>query len=467
VSGESVAAGQRLAYAAPAFALAFVGIPIYVYLPNFYTDVVGVDVVVLGAVILAARLFDAFTDPLTGYLSDRTRTRFGRRRPYIAIGAVPLAASVLFLLSPPDVDPLTATIWFSSWLFLTFLFWTVIVVPYESLGPEITLDYDERTAVLGLRDGLLILGTLAAASSPALVSALIDLPEGAAGERQRFFWIGAFYAPILVVLCWWCVAAIRERPLTSRRDHGGALADLSPLFENRPFLILLASYMVSAFGSNLPATMLLYYVEYVLESGSAELFLVEYLVTGVVFLPLWIALSARVGKRRAWIASMLVNTGAFIGVFFLGPGDVVAFGALVFLSGIGMGATLAIPSSMQADVIDYDALISGRRREGRYVGLWSIARKLVAALGVGLGLTILGSAGYVPNVPQTPAVLLTLRILYALVPSICNLVAICIALFYPIDRERQEAILAAIEARNLGNVVEDPLRPGRRLPALA
>jgi len=456
-----------MAYAAPAFALAFVGIPIYVYLPKFYTDVVGVDVVVLGAVILAARLFDGITDPVIGYLSDRTRTRFGRRRPYIALGALPLAASVIFLLSPPETDPLSAAIWFAAWLFLTFFFWTMVVVPYESLGPEITLDYDERTSVLGLRDGLLILGTLVAASSPALASAMIDLPAGSEGERQRFMWIGAVYAPVLVVLCWWSVAAIRERPPTSRRQQGGALADLAPLFENRPFLILLASYMVSAFGSNLPATMLLYYVEHVLESGAAELFLVEYLVTGVVFLPLWIAASARFGKKRAWIASMVVNTGAFIGVFFLGPGDVAAFAGLVFLSGIGMGATLAIPSSMQADVIDYDALIAGRRREGRYVGLWSIARKLVAALGVGLGLTILGSSGYVPNVPQTPEVLMTLRVLYALVPSICNVLAIGIALFYPIDRTRQEAILRAIEARSLGESVDDPLRPGRQLPAPA
>jgi GPH family glycoside/pentoside/hexuronide:cation symporter len=259
------------------------------------------------------------------------------------------------------------------------------------------------------------------------------------------------------------VAAIRERQAPERQHRERLLADVRPLLKNRPFLILIASYMVSAFGSNLPATLLLYYVEYVLQSGLAELFLVEYLLTGVLFLPLWIALSARVGKKRAWIASMAVNTGAFIGVYFLGPGDVLAYGVLVFLSGVGMGATLAIPSSMQADVIDYDALISGQRREGRYIGLWSIARKLVAALGVGLGLSALGWVGYVPNSAQSPQVLQALRVLYALVPSLCNLIAIGIALYYPIDKQIQTAILGAIEARGRGEAVDDPLRPGHRV----
>ena len=104
----------------------------------------------------------------------------------------------------------------------------------------------------------------------------------------------------------------------------------------------------------------------------------------------WTALARRLGKKQAWLAAMAVNTGAFAGVFFLGPGDAAAYGVLVFLSGIGFGATLAIPSAMQADVIDYDELLSGRRREGQYIGLWSIAKKTAAALGIGVGLTVLG-----------------------------------------------------------------------------
>jgi GPH family glycoside/pentoside/hexuronide:cation symporter len=233
--------------------------------------------------------------------------------------------------------------------------------------------------------------------------------------------------------------------------------------QNRPFIILLISYVVAAFGSNLPATLILYYVEYVLQSKLADLFLLIYFVTGVLFLPGWIYMARRLEKKLTWLAAMAINTGAFTGVFFLGPGDAHLYGVLVFLSGIGFGATLAIPSAMQADVIDYDELLSGKRREGQYIGIWSITKKLAAALGVGLALSILGAVGYTPNVEQSEQVQFTLRILYALVPSLCNIVAFLIALAYPISRRVHQDILTAIAEKRAGQSVKDPLRASRIL----
>ena len=233
--------------------------------------------------------------------------------------------------------------------------------------------------------------------------------------------------------------------------------------QNRPFIILLISYIVAAFGSNLPATLILYYVEYVLQSKQADLFLLIYFVTGVLFLPGWIYMARKLEKKVTWLAAMAINTGAFTGVFFLGPGDVHIYGVLVFLSGIGFGATLAIPSAMQADVIDYDELLSGQRREGQYIGIWSIAKKLAAALGVGVALSVLGAVGYTPNVEQSEQVQFTLRVLYALVPSLCNIAAFVIALAYPVSRRIHKDILAAIGERRKGNSVTDPLRPSRIL----
>ncbi len=160
---------------------------------------------------------------------------------------------------------------------------------------------------------------------------------------------------------------------------------------------------------------------------------------------------------------MAINTGAFFWVFFLGPGDEVMYGILVVLSGIGFGATLAIPSAMQADVIDYDELVDGDRREGLYIGLWSISRKLAAAVGVGTGLAMVGLAGYQPGVAQPEPVVLTLRVFYALVPSFCNAVAIVIALAYPISGDMHRRIRAGIEARAAGQSITDPLVPGRVL----
>jgi len=174
-----VPVSKKLAYAAPAFALAVVGIPVYVYLAKFYTDVVGIDITALGYLLASVRIFDAVTDPAMGYLSDRTGSRFGRRRPYIAVGALFVALSIYLLFHPPEGSPLFETIWFGVCIYSLFLFWTVVTVPYESLGPETTYEHHERNALFGLRDGLLIAGTLAAAASPAAVQAAFGLAPDA------------------------------------------------------------------------------------------------------------------------------------------------------------------------------------------------------------------------------------------------------------------------------------------------
>ncbi len=437
----------KLAYALPALALSVVGIPVYVYLPKFYTDIVGVPATAVGAILLGVRLFDAVTDPLEGFISDRLKTPWGRRKPFILGASVPLAVFITFLFTPPGLAPEGGVWWFGLGISGLFLFWTLITVPYEALGAEITPDYDERTALLGMRDGFLLIGTLVAASSPVLITSLMDLPSGTDGERAKFFWIGLIYAPLVVAACLGCVLLVPEKKDAHPPSSWNPFREFSTTLANRPFVILLVSYTISAFGSNLPATLILYYVEYVLQSQKADAFLLLYFVTGIAFLPAWIALSRRMGKKEAWLSSMALNTGAFVGVFFLGPGDEAWYGLLVFFSGIGLGGVLAIPSAMQADVIDYDESVTGERREGHYIGVWSVARKLAAALGVGLALFLLGRSGYTPGVEQSPDVVLMLRVLYALVPSLCNLVAFTVALAYPISRERHAAILAAIRNR--------------------
>ena len=463
MESKRVPLSQKIAYSSPAFALAVVGIPVYVYIPKFYTDVVGLNIALLGTLLFGVRIFDAVTDPLFGYVSDRTKTAFGRRRPYIAVGSIFVALSMFMLFAPPEAVYDYAALWFGVSIYALFLFWTAVTVPYESLGPEITFDYNERTGLFGMRDGLLIAGTLAAASSPALVQWLFGLPDSDAGERATYFWIAVLYTPLLIGTCWWCAIAIDEKFKNQVSSSKGIASGLRELSRNKPFRILLVSYTISAIGNNLPATLILYYVEYVLLSDLAELFLLMYFATGILFLPAWIKISHRVGKKNAWLASIVLNTGAFIWVFFLGPGDVAAYGVLVVISGIGLGATLALPSAIQADVIDYDELLSGSRREGQYIGLWSISKKFAAAVGVGAGLYTLGLAGYTPNVEQTPSVVFTLRVLYALVPSVCNMIAFGIALYYPISAGIHSDIRRAISRRQEGQQVTDPLQPDRLL----
>ncbi len=441
----------RLAYAFPAFTLAVIGIPIYVFLPKFYTDTVGMDIAVVGVLLMAVRLFDAVTDPLIGHLSDEIRTPWGRRRPLIALGAAGLTFSLYFLFTPTEAPGNDQVLRFAGWLFSLFLFWTLITVPYEALGPELSDDYHERTTIFAWRDGFLIVGTLFAAASPSLSSLVLGLLGLPDHERARFTALALMYGPLVLAAAFFCVWRIREKIRIETAPAEPFWAGYAGVFRNRPFVILLSAYTVSAIGSNLPATLILYYVEYVLHSNRAELFLALYFVVGIAFIPVWVGLSRKTGKKAAWIGAMMINTLAFLGVFFLGPGDEAVYGVLVAISGIGFGAGLVLPSSIQADVIDYDELITGRRREGRYIGLWSVSKKLAAALGVGLGLWLLGRTGYTPDAAQSPMTILALKILYALVPCACQLIAMVVIGFYPITEARFREIQTRLQPLNAGS----------------
>ncbi|MEZ6187901.1 MAG: MFS transporter [Planctomycetota bacterium] len=207
--------GVRLGYAAPGAVLAFVGIPVYVYLPKFYTDVVGAQVTWVGVFLVLIRLADGLTDPAIGTLSDRTRTRWGRRRVWILGGALPLSLALVLTLVPPELGPIPGALWFGATLALLYLAWTVVAVPYEALGLELCDDYDGRTSLLGWRDGAVILGTLAAAAAPEAVRALGGLGHSARDERAVFAQLAWVYAPSCPwpagCACAWCASPRRAR----------------------------------------------------------------------------------------------------------------------------------------------------------------------------------------------------------------------------------------------------------------
>jgi GPH family glycoside/pentoside/hexuronide:cation symporter len=458
--GAPIRAGARIAYGLPSFAIALVGVPMFVYLPRFYSDVVGVSVSVLGAIVLGGRAIDAFTDPVAGWLSDRTATRFGKRYPWIAIATPLLALVVVALYLPPTGSLALRTGWCFGFVTLFFLLLTALAVPYRALGPELVRGYDERNALFGVREGLFVVGSVAAMAAPPAIGALFHLGEGAAAERARYAWFAVIAAPTLVVATAICLAVVRE----PKRVHADLArrpialqAGIRSALRQRPFVILLAAYTVAAIGNNLPGALATYYATYVLGIENVGLYLLAFLGAGLLALPLWNVAARRIGKKRAWLAAIAINTLPFALVFPLGRDDRGLFAVLVVLSGLGAVATIALAPSMQADVIDYDELMTGERRDGQFVGLWMIAEKLAAALGVGVALPLLGAAGYVPNVAQTPQVLLVLRILYVAVPCACNAVAFAILMAYPIDRAAHEAITAALVKRRAGEEVADPL----------
>lgn len=454
----------KAAYAAPGLAFALVGIPIYVHLPKFYGDTLGMDLGLVGAIILLSRMWDAVTDPAIGFLSDRTRTSLGRRRPWMLAGAVPLAAATAGLLAPPDgLSGAPLAWWFGALLFVAFLAWTSVQIPHAALGPEVAAGYHESTSLFAARDGLWILGTLVAAAAPALARTALGLPAGGEGDRQAFRLMALVYAPLLVLLPWVAVLGVRERParVAVASTPWGVSREA---WANRPFRLLLLAYGVGALGAAMPATLVLFYVEHVLRApGLAEAFLALYFLSGFLFLPAWTRIARRVGKKRAWLWAMGVNVGAFVFALFLGPGDTVPYAAVCLVSGLGFGAGLVLPNALVADVVDYDELRSTQRREGLYFGLWSIVTKMSAALGAAAALPALAWAGYVPQAPeQAEGVRHALRVLYAAVPCVCYGAGFVLARRFPIDEDLHRRIRDGIARRSAGLPWNDPLTTGAR-----
>jgi GPH family glycoside/pentoside/hexuronide:cation symporter len=228
---------KKPAYAAPAFALAVVGIPVYIYIPKFYTDVVGIDMIVISYMILGARVFDALPDPIIGSIYDATGTKFGRRRPCISLGYIFLALAIYFLFNPIKVSPNLENLWFGIWIFYMFFLWAIVAVPYESFGPELTFDYHERTTPFSLRDGALIIGTLVAAGSPVVVTKIWNPLQDFSGESAKFFRISMLYCPLIIPLCLWCVAAIREKDRIEMKGRKGSCHGFSQNKHNRSFIL--------------------------------------------------------------------------------------------------------------------------------------------------------------------------------------------------------------------------------------
>ena len=438
-----LSAAKRHAYGWTGFALTAAGMPLTIYMPKFYSDVMGVAVGTIGSVLMLGSVFDAVTDPAVGLISDNAHTRWGRRRPFIAVASVPLAIMLILLVAPPVMTPGDAVTWFLVTVLGLHFCWTLIGVPYESLGAEIAYDYDERTRVLGLRDGLSLVGLMVAIVGPVVIGSLLA-SEGQALERERFMIYGWVLGPTVVLAAWWCATGVRERPRLPQAV--GAPGRLAELLDNRPFLMLAGGFALSTVSTQVPATLLLYYVPYVLGSPNAEPYLVAYVSAGILCVPLWLAAARRFEKRSVWLVAMAINAVAHGSTYFLGPGQEAQFVVLAVVGGTPMGALVALPASMQADAIDLGQLRSGMRREGLYTGVWLFIRKMMAAVGLGFALWIVEGAGYVPNAPQGPEVQLWLRRLFGLAPALLHIAAIALVWRYPITRARHRGILESIES---------------------
>jgi GPH family glycoside/pentoside/hexuronide:cation symporter len=466
--------GVKLAYGLPSLAGAAMAVPIAIHMTKFYSDNVGVALGYIALGQAVARAFDAISDPLMGWISDRTRSRWGRRRPWIAIGAPLAAVFFVALFAPPlGLDPLEGAAWFTGSIFLFFVLNTIYEIPRYGLGAELTADYHERSSLFAWRDGALLAGTMLAAAGPSFAVRWLRAQgvEQAAAERTAYLWFAVTLATLLVLLYGWLVLRVRENPEFSRRAPNPLVPGVRRVLRNRPFRILLACYLATGVTGAIPGIFLPYYLQYVLRlerwlEHMGPLLLV-YFGSGFLSIPLWLALTRRFGKRDVWIWHYVVGITASLGLYFLplAVGGTAALGPLYLLlvwGGAGFGSGTFLAPSMQADVIDYDELYTGKRREAQYGALWGIATKFAVIPSASIPLAVLAAAGFVPNQPQSESVVWTIRLIDGVLPATMSLCAMLLAVRFPITEPVHRKIREGIEAQRRGEDALDPLT-GRRL----
>ncbi len=423
------------AMALPGVPLAAFSLPVYVHIPAFYAVEMGLGVTLVGVVLLFARIWDVFTDPLVGWLSDRTHGRYGRRRPWIVAGA-PLTLFATWLLFVPPAG--IGLAYLGTATFLLYLGWTMVIVPYTSWGAEITPDYHQRSRVTAWREGAVIIGTVLAAG-------LFALP--AAADRAVALKMLAIAIILLLPIALIVILVRVPDPQVQRHTALSFRRGVGLLWENRPFARLLGAWLLNGIANGLPASLFVLFVENRLESPERSgLLLLAYFVCGIAGLPLWLALSRRWSKHRAWCVAMLWTSFFFAWVPILQPGDVWIFFGICVATGLGLGADLALPPSMQADVVDIDTARGGGKRTGLYFSLWGMATKLSLALAVGLAFPILGMAGFDATAGQLASQgTLVLALLYGGAPIAFKLAAIALVWRHPVDMSVQERTREEIE----------------------
>lgn len=417
-----------MVYALPALPLAGLTLPVFVHLPAFYGDTLGLGLATVGPILLAARLFDVASDPLIGWLSDRTPAAFGRRRLWIAAGTPVLALAAWELLRPPgDAGALHLLLW----SMLLYLGWTMVSLPYQAWGAELSGEYHERTRIAGWREAATVAGTLAAVALPAVWTSR-------PGEALSAIAIGVVVLlPLTVALCLLQVPEPAPRP--GRLRGRGALRLLA---ENRPFRRLLVAYLLNGLANGLPATLFVLYVTHRLAApDAAGPLLLVYFLAGLASVPVWLRASRRLGKHRAWCVAMLLACAGFSAAPFLGAGDVPFFAIVCVVTGLTLGADLALPGAIQADVVDVDTAAGGGGRTGLFFALWGMATKLALALAVGLAFPLLGWAGFASGSAAQPAEAMTvLAVLYGLAPLPFKLAAVAVMWRFPLTETAQREL---------------------------
>lgn len=435
---------EKLAYGLPHLATSAMFIPTSIHINKFFADSLLVPPGTLALATAVARAFDTMLDPFFGWLSDNTNTQWGRRKPYIFVGA-PLSAFFYFMLftPPTSLSPFEASIWFG--LFFALYLSIPVTLPHHALAPELTMDYKERSALYAYGEVFSLIGVIAAAAAPGVMAQYMS------DTRTIFFFMSAFIAVLLLATFAFLLWIIKE-PEQVVHDGNPLVPGLRRAWRNHPFRVLVTTSVLGSIAHHCIALMFPFWVSYVLHPENDALWLsgclLMYFGSSAISIPAWCYAAQRWDKKNVWLAGWCAQLPASMAMFFLEEGSTYSLLGLTALLGLSFGGSSYLYKAIQADAIDYDELRTTRRREGQYITFWALVPKLVAIPAASIPLIVLEQSGYVPNLhPQTHEVQLTIRIMTTVLPCVLSAMALFVASAYPINRRINAQILRMIARR--------------------
>lgn len=421
----------------------------------FLTNAAGLSPLAAGTVLLIGKVWDAINDPFVGYLSDRTKSRWGRRYPWMFLGAIPFGLSFFLMWLVPDLGD-TGKFWYyvlTSALFQVFF--TVVNLPYTTLTAELTQDYDERTELTAFRLASSVTGAIGALVLGLLVTQAISEPQ------RLYLVLGGICAAISVLPQFWCIFGTYPYAKRQLDAHPELVEDASttlPFFEqlkiafsNRAFLFIVGIYMFAWLALQATASIIPYYVTFWMKQDTY--FLAALLVQGPSIAMMFAVnlISKRVGKQGAFyigIGSWLVVQ---IALFFLQPGQTAALYLLCISASFGVATAYVVPWAMLPDVIELDELQTGQRREGIFYAFMTLLQKVGLAGGLFLVGIALQYSGFIPaNSEQPESALTAIRFFMGPVPMLLLIGSLVLTRFYPITREIHSEILLKLAERKRG-----------------
>lgn len=400
-----------VAYAALGLPLAMAMMPIYMISPKFYGDGLGIDLAALGAVLFLTRIFDTVQDPFLGRVVDAfQRKRYGWFGLMLISGAL-LALGFVLLFTPPDWSKSSLLAWLTLSLILVYFAHSLLSICYLTWGARLSDDVGQRSRVTAWREAFGLVGVVVASVLPTFWVADWGPRQG----YQFFAWV------FVVILFLGLLTTLRWAPLPQIAVTGtlqGWRIALKPPAVRR----VMCFYLFNAISVAIPATLVLFFIDDVVQAPQqAGMFLGIYFLAGMLTLPLWVALSDRIGKARAWALGSVLAAASLVCSGWIQGGDVLAYSLVCLLAGTALGADVALPPAMLADAIPEQ----NRKSTGLYFGIWVLISKFALALAAGLALPSLKIFGYVPGQFQTTD---ALTVLYVFLPIAFKVIAILVLL---------------------------------------